>query len=115
MWLLLLLVLDADRKYHRVPLARVATSQRTHIETCGVVGYVRKQQDGDWHITLFRGRAFVVLEIIPALPLPVPAKGQTIVARGIRRIDESHQSKRYPRGWPELHPLEAWEPVEQCP
>ena len=117
----LLLLLLAQRPYHVVPLAKVATSQQTHIETCGQVVYVRKQQDGDWHVTLAIGDVKVVAEIIPTL-IPVvalelldppsaqtnrpvllepPRKGAWVRVRGIRRYDDDHN-------WPEIHPVESW-------
>jgi hypothetical protein len=66
--LVLILQLPAQRTYHAVPLAKVATSQQTHVETCGQVVYVRHQLDGDWHITLAIGTTKVVAEIIPLIP-----------------------------------------------
>ncbi len=105
--LLLLALTIPGRPYARVPLEQVATSRRTHIETCGPVAYVRQQQDGDWHITLDNGRAKVVVEIIPAIPLTPPRKRQIVVVRGIRRVDEWHH-------WTEIHPAEAIAPVTSC-
>ena len=63
MTLLLLLLFSLQRPYHPVPLAKVATSQRTHIETCGLVVYKRKMKDGDWHLTLAKGAVKVVVEV----------------------------------------------------
>jgi hypothetical protein len=96
------------RTYHHVPLAQVAKSQLTHIDTCGFVVYVRKQQDGDWHLTLTEGKAKLVVEIIPAIPLPVPKKGQWMRVRGIRRFDEYHN-------FAEIHPAEVITVVPRCP
>lgn len=111
-WLLLMAVAPlsaADDRFHRVPLARLATTRWTHACTVGPVVYVRKQADGDIHITLDDGVAKVVLEIIRAVPLPVPRKGQRIDACGITRIDRGHRTQQYPAGWPELHPLLSWQ------
>lgn len=94
----LLLAQTYQDGYHEVPLAKLATTRWTHACVVGPVVYVRKQRDGDIHVTLSDGTAKVVLEIIPAIPLPRPKKGQTIRACGITRIDPHH-------GWPELHPL----------
>lgn len=95
------------RPYHRVPLAQVATTQWTHVETCGPVVYRRKMKDGDWHLTLDDGTAKIVVEIIPAIPLVVPKKGATVRVQGISRWDKDH-------GWAEVHPAEAvWE-VQSC-
>jgi hypothetical protein len=105
--LTLLALADGARTYHHVPLERVAASSWTHIETCGPVVYVRKQQDGDWHLTLAAGAATVVIEIIPAMPLAVPRKGQTIRVSGISRFDKGH-------GFVEIHPAEAIAVVASC-
>lgn len=96
---MLLLVLAQD--YQTIPLAAVATTRRTHICVVGPVVYVRRQQDGDIHITLDDGETKVVLEIIPSLPLGRPQKGQRIKACGITRYDRWHQ-------WPEIHPVTDW-------
>jgi hypothetical protein len=118
-WVLVLLVAplsgqtahkDADG-FHTVPLAQMATTTHTHACTSGPVVYMRKQADGDEHITIDDGTSMVVVEIIPAIPLPAPKKGQRIKACGITRIDRGHRTPRYPGGWPELHPLLSWEPL----
>lgn len=91
------------RTYHRVTIAELATTRWTHVETTGRVVYVRKQQDGDWHVTIVDSQERkAVLEIIPAIPLEVPRKGQVIRARGIARVDKHH-------AWGEIHPLEWWQ------
>lgn len=103
MHVLLALLLAADapgRGYHAVALDKLAASQWTHVCVTGPVVYRRHQEDGDWHITLDDGRAKVVLEIIPLIPLPPPAKGDVVTACGITRQDKEH-------GWPELHPVET--------
>jgi hypothetical protein len=105
--LVLLAVLAPERVYHRVPLDKVAASSRTHIDTCGPVVYVRKQQDGDFHVTLDNGKARVVVEIIPLIPLQAPKKGQTIRVRGISRFDKSHR-------FAEIHPAEQIDVVKDC-
>lgn len=91
-WLVLALT------FHHVPLARMATTSWTHVCTSGPVTYVRKMADGDYHVTLDDGRAKVVAEIIPAIPLPPPRKGQRVTVCGIARWDKRH-------GWPEVHPV----------
>lgn len=108
--LILLLVQFTDvpgRTFHRMPLGRLVATSYPRADVCGPVVYVRKQQDGDYHITLDDGRAQIVLEIIPELPLPVPKKGQRIRARGIVRTDRHH-------GFAELHPVLNWHAVERC-
>ena len=96
-----LLFAPIKRIYHPVPIAKLPQTRWTHVETRGLITYVRKQQDGDWHITLEDAGAICVCEIIPSLPLPVPAKGIRIAAWGITRIDKVH-------GWAEIHPLEGY-------
>ena len=109
-WLLLVLAQPATvpgRLYHVVALEKLATSRWTHVEVCGPVVYRRKMEDGDYHITLDNGLARMVVEIIPAIPLDPPKKGQRIRVRGISRWDRDH-------GWPEVHPAEYLEVVESC-
>lgn len=110
----LLALMQSGRPYHDVPLEQVIDTTWTHVRTCGVVTYTRRLADGDLHVTLSQGAAFVVLEIIPALPMPAPRKGQRIEAWGIVRIDRRHRPPQYRDGWPELHPLEGWTPVDRC-
>jgi len=107
MWLALLLFVTEGRLYHPVPLRSVATTRYTHVETCGLVAFVRKQQDGDLHVTLIDGTVKVVVELIPAIRLPAPKKGQRMVVRGITRTDREH-------GYAEIHPAESWEAVASC-
>lgn len=112
MTLLLVLLLAqpatvAGRPYHRVTLAQMQTTSRTHVETCGPVVYRRQMADGDWHVTLDDGVSQVVVEIIPALPLDPPRKGQIVRVRGIARWDKAH-------GWAEVHPAEAIWAVARC-
>lgn len=89
-------------------------------ELTGMVVYKASQSDGDLHVLLAppdtdkslitltalrnAGINFVVAEIIPEIPLPVPIEHEVIVARGIVRWDQEH-------GWPELHPLLSWDPA----
>lgn len=87
------------RIYFNIPLEKMATTLRTHVCVEGPVVYRRKQKDGDWHVTLDNGKAKVVLEIIPAIPLPPPPKGSYVEACGISRFDKHH-------GWGEVHPVE---------
>lgn len=93
------------RAYHVAPLDKV--EKWTYVEACGLVAYVRHQEDGDWHITLTDGTAKLVVEIIPAIPLAVPRKGQTIRVRGISRRDVHHN-------WLEIHPAETILRVRRC-
>lgn len=101
--LISIVALGAGRTYHRVPLAHVGGSQWTHVSTIGTVIYIRKQADGDWHLTLMDPPApeKLIAEIIPAIPFPVPRKGQRIRVWGIARTDREHQ-------WVEIHPVEGW-------
>lgn len=95
-------------QFRIVALAEVATTTHTHVCTRGPVVFVRRQSDGDVHLTLDDGRGRVVAEIIPQIPLPVPVKGQRIDVCGITRIDRAHRTARFPEGWPEIHPVTSW-------
>lgn len=90
------------RNYHRVTVAQLVSSPWTHVQVEGLVTYVRKQFDGDVHVTIENAGAIAVVEIIPAIPLPAPRKGQRIRVFGISRADRDH-------GWPEVHPAERIE------
>lgn len=94
---------EGKRTYHKVTIEQLATTRWTHVEVTGLVVYVRKQQDGDYHVTIVdaAGRK-AVLEIIPLIPMDPPQKGQRIRARGISRVDRHH-------AWGEVHPLEHWQ------
>lgn len=99
--LLLALAGPISRPYHKVAVADVGTTRWTHVEVCGLVTLRRKQADGDWHIRLTDGPAFVMAEFIPAIPLPVPRMGVRVCVRGISRVDRGH-------GYNEVHPVEGW-------
>jgi hypothetical protein len=74
----------------------------TRARVYGQVTYVNREQDGDIHIVLKApDGAFVVLEIIPELPIPAPHDDDRITAWGIVRHDGLHN-------WWELHPLIGW-------
>ena len=103
---------EVEEPYRSVPLAAVATTRHTHVCTVGPVVYVRRQGDGDVHVTLHDGRALVVAEIIPQIPLPAPTKGQRTEVCGITRIDRWHRTAQYPAGWPEIHPVTSWRSCE---
>jgi hypothetical protein len=74
----------------------------TRARLYGQVTYVNREQDGDIHIVLKApDGAFLVLEIIPELPMPAPHDDDRITAWGIVRHDGLHN-------WWELHPLIGW-------
>jgi undecaprenyl-diphosphatase len=74
----------------------------TRARIYGQVSYVNRELDGDIHIVLKApDDAFVVLEIIPELPMPAPHDDDRITAWGIVRHDGLHN-------WWELHPLIGW-------
>jgi undecaprenyl-diphosphatase len=74
----------------------------TRARVYGQVTYVNRELDGDVHIVLKApDGAFVVLEIIPELPIPAPHDDDRITAWGIVRHDGLHN-------WWELHPLIGW-------
>lgn len=101
MTILLMLIQLAGLPYPVIPLARVATTARTHVCVTAPVVYVRLMKDKDIHITLDNGTAKVVAEIIPQFPLPRPKKGSVITVCGITRFDKQHR-------WPEIHPVTSW-------
>ena len=70
----------------------------------GRVAEVARQFDGDVEIRLQAGSRFVVLHIVPELPLEQPAQGQVVTAWGVVRFDRQQR-------WWELHPLLGWTPA----
>jgi hypothetical protein len=102
--LLLVSLLQFTDGYHTIPLSALATTRWTHVCVTGLVTYVRVQRDGDVHVTMDDGITRVVLELITAVPLPHPRKGQRITACGVSRWDRYH-------GWAEVHPVLRWTPV----
>lgn len=92
-----LLLFLAQAPFVQVPFDKVLTHPYVCVD--GLVTYVRKQADGDWHITLDDGKGrILVTEIVPQLPFPPAKKGQRVRACGVSRPDERH-------GWNEVHPL----------
>jgi len=89
-----------DRTYHSVSVKDLPTTRFTHVSVCGQVTLVKHEDDGDWHLRISNGRAFIVAEIIPEMPLAVPKKGQKVKVSGISRQDKAH-------GWYEVHPVTA--------
>jgi hypothetical protein len=74
----------------------------TRARVYGQVTYVNREFDGDVHVVLKApDGAFVVLEIIPELPIGAPHDDDRITAWGIVRHDGLHN-------WWELHPLIGW-------
>lgn len=87
------------REYFPVPVAKMPANHHTHVQVTGKVTLVRKEGDGDTHIRLEDGGAFIVAECIPKLPCQVPKVGQTVTVKGISRFDGEHK-------WTECHPVE---------
>jgi undecaprenyl-diphosphatase len=74
----------------------------TRARVYGQVTYVNRELDGDVHVVLKApDGSFVVLEVIPELPIPAPHDDDRITAWGIVRHDGLHN-------WWELHPLIGW-------
>ena len=86
-----------------VPLAQIAQGHfgRPRAEVHGIVDLVHHEADGDRHFRLAVGALHIVCEVIPELPLPVPALGAQVAVRGIVRYDGAHR-------WWELHPVLSW-------
>lgn len=104
--LLLFLLADA-RIYHGVSIAGLKNTTWTHVSVCGQVTLVKHEEDGDWHLRLNQGSAFIVAEIVPAIPLPVPRVAQFVRVAGISREDKAHR-------WWEVNPVEALSVVSTC-
>lgn len=102
----LFLLLLSGRTYFPVTIPHVSTVH-PYESVCGQVTYVKHETDGDWHLKISDGKAFVVGEIMEEIPLPVPKVGQWIRASGVTRYDDLHK-------WPELHPLTAITMVHRC-
>ncbi len=74
----------------------------TRARASGQVTYVNREPDGDVHVVLKApDGSFIVLEIIPELPIAAPHDDDRITAWGIVRHDGLHN-------WWELHPLIGW-------
>lgn len=92
------------RLYRPTSIDTLATGRwrPTRARVYGQVTYVNRELDGDVHVVLKApDGAFVVLEIIPELPIPAPHDDDRITAWGIIRHDGLHN-------WWELHPLIGW-------
>lgn len=98
------LLLTLAITFHPVTVKVLPTTPHTHVEVCGTVTLKKREDDGDWHLRIQTGSAFIVAEIIPAVPLPPPEKGATVCVSGISREDKAH-------GWWEVHPVLAWRPA----
>lgn len=96
-----------SRLYHPVPLERIGQTKWTHVNTCGKVTLAKMEGDGDGHVRLDARGAFIVAEIVPYHPLPMPMVGQMLRVKGVSRIDKTHH-------WPEVHPVEELAIVVTC-
>src|SRR6266487_1475730 len=91
------------RLYRPASIDRIATGRwrPTRARVYGQVTFVNRELDGDVHVQLKApDGSFVVLEIIPELPMAAPHDDR-ITAWGIVRHDGLHN-------WWELHPLIGW-------
>jgi hypothetical protein len=70
------------------------------VQVTGKVTLVRHEADGDLHIRIEDGGAFIVAECIPKLPCAAPKVGDTVTVTGISRFDGEHK-------WQEIHPVET--------
>jgi undecaprenyl-diphosphatase len=91
-------------EYATIPIATIAAgrSRSTYATVVGDVTQVTHELDGDYHIRVQAGGAFLVLEIMPEFPLLPPHVGEQITAWGVVRRDGLHN-------WWELHPLVGWQ------
>ena len=92
-------------EYQTIPIDTIAAGKTsaTYATVIGDVSQVSHELDGDYHIRVEGGGAFLVLEIMPEFPLVPPHIGQQITAWGVVRHDGLHN-------WWELHPLVGWQP-----
>jgi len=92
-------------EYATIPIQTIAAgrSRATYATVVGDVTQVSHELDGDYHIRVQVHGAFLVLEIMPELPLDPPHTGQHITAWGVVRHDGLHN-------WWELHPIVGWQP-----
>ncbi|HZD67790.1 MAG TPA: phosphatase PAP2 family protein [Actinomycetes bacterium] len=97
--------LPTDARLYRpatIDLLAAGRWRPTRARVYGQVTYVNREFDGDIHVVLKApDGSFVVLEIIPELPIPAPHDDDRITAWGIVRHDGLHN-------WWELHPLIGW-------
>src|SRR6266516_69451 len=98
---LIILFLALARPYFPVDICQHNSTNHTHVEIKGKVTQVHIEVDGDTHIRVVNQGCFVILEIIPSIPLQIPKRNDYIIARGILRFDKQHK-------WYELHPVESW-------
>jgi membrane-associated phospholipid phosphatase len=92
------------RLYRQATIEQLAAGRwrPTRARVYGQVTYVNREFDGDIHVVLKApDGSFVVLEIIPELPIAAPHADDRIIAWGIVRHDGLHN-------WWELHPLVGW-------
>jgi hypothetical protein len=96
-----------SRTYHGVTISGLKETQWTHVSVCGKVALAKHEADGDVHLRLEANGAFIVAEIVPYHPLPIPKVGQFVRVAGISREDKTHS-------WYEVHPVEAISVVGSC-
>jgi|SRR5213592_872114 len=97
---IVILLLALSRPYFPVDICQLDSTNHTHVQVTGKVTKIHTEADGDIHIRVVNQGCFVILEIIPSLPMISPKRGDTIIARGILRYDKQHK-------WYELHPVES--------
>lgn len=88
-----------SRNYHLVTANNWGEIRYPYICADGVVKLVRREEDGDDHITIrdLKGH-MLVAEVIPELRFPLPKLGVKVRVCGVSRYDKLH-------GWPEVHPV----------
>lgn len=96
-----------SRTYHGVTVAGLKETQWTHVSACGRVALVKHESDGDGHIRIEAGGAFLIAEVVPYHQFPLPKVGQYVRVAGISREDRTHH-------WFEINPVEAISVVNMC-
>lgn len=114
---------EESAAYHHYTIAQIdATNPAdwknlalSHVSVDGWVVYKKHEADGDWHLRLCDAQKYeklnsrcIVAEIIPQIPLPVPAFRAHITVQGIARYDAENPGHH----WWEVHPVEKWELVK---
>ena len=96
----------AGRLYFPLPLTEYARigSAHPHVEVTGKVTLAKTEEDGDRHLRISDGAAFIVAECIPLHRKPCRGVkvGAHVRVRGISRRDLLHD-------WWEIHPVESLE------
>ena len=82
----------------QITVKQMATTTHTHVCLDGTITYRKREADGDWHLKVEDGGAWIVVEVIPQIPLVAPKVKSRVHVCGITRFDKAHK-------WYEIHPV----------